>query len=138
MEKGTDDRFKRGLEMLERVYGPSDAPLDEMRDSPFIKYCTEEVLGEIWSRPHLSIRDRRLATIGLTATLGRPELLEIQFIGALHHGEMTEAQLEELVLHLAIYAGVGNGSVLWTSMRSAVKKFKAAQGKAVPVNVPKG
>jgi len=65
----------------------------------------DHLFGEIWTRPALDIRDRRLMTIGVLAALGQAQLLEIQFRSALDRDELTEEQVRETVLHLTHYIG---------------------------------
>lgn len=115
-----DDAFTRGLEVFEQVYGPgSSAMMRNSRDVPLIADTVEHLFAEIWSRPHLSIRERRLLVIGATAMLGRPDLIEIQVRGAIANGEFTDAQLEEIALQLAPYAGAGNATALWRGIQAA-------------------
>ena len=75
---------------MEKVYGPNIKPMMEpLRDVPFPSKTAEILFGEIWSRPQLSIRDRRLLVIGATAMLGRADLIEQQVAGALLNKELT-------------------------------------------------
>ncbi|EEA02629.1 hypothetical protein BH160DRAFT_2079 [Burkholderia sp. H160] len=73
---------------------PADADLP-----PYLDATARIVFGEIWSRPGLSIRDRRLLVIGTTAQMMRRELLETQVVGALANKEFAVNQLHEAVLH---------------------------------------
>ena len=68
-----DDKFgdldstrRKGLETMEAVYGfdMSDGPGD------FFAYTADHLFADIWNRPGLSIRDRRLLLIGLLAGRG--------------------------------------------------------------------
>ena len=52
--------------------------MEPLRDVPFPSKTAEILFGEIWNRPQLSIRDRRLLVIGATAMLGRADLIEQQ------------------------------------------------------------
>ena len=68
-------------------------------------FTVDHLFGEVWTRPGLDIRDRRLMTIGVLAALGQSQLVEIQFTSALERGELTEDQVRETVVHLAHYIG---------------------------------
>jgi alkylhydroperoxidase/carboxymuconolactone decarboxylase family protein YurZ len=115
-------RFNRGLDMMQKVYGPSIKPMIEpLRDVPFPSKTAEILFGEIWSRPQLSIRDRRLLVIGATAMLGRADLIEQQVAGALVNKELTAEQLEEAVLQLWFYTGAGNATAVWRGVQAALK-----------------
>lgn len=121
------DRRERGLAMMDRTYGAGFSTLvPEGSAVPSFGFTVEHLFAEIWARPYLNLRDRRLLTLGVTATLGRPELLEVQLRGALANRELTIEQLRELVLHLHPYTGWGNGTVL----QSTVEKLIAQQEKA--------
>ena len=60
--------------------------------------------GEVWARPGLAKRDRRLVTIALLAGLGRADELEMHTREALADG-VTEEELKAVLLHVAAYAG---------------------------------
>jgi 3-oxoadipate enol-lactonase/4-carboxymuconolactone decarboxylase len=61
--------------------------------------------GEVWARPGLDRRTRRLLTIALMVALNRPEELEMHVAAALDDG-VSEDELKEVLLHVAVYAGV--------------------------------
>jgi alkylhydroperoxidase/carboxymuconolactone decarboxylase family protein YurZ len=93
-----------GAATMEQVYGFS---VDEERlDASLIaRYTLEHLFPRVWARPGLSIRDRRLLTMGAVAALGCGELWELQLRQALRNGEVTVEQMQEMVLHMAHYIG---------------------------------
>ncbi len=93
----------RGMAKMQEVYGFSVDP-DQIA-GPYVDFTVDHLFGEVWTRPELDIRDRRLMTIGVLAALGQPQLLEIQFNSALDRDELTEEQVRETVLHLTHYIG---------------------------------
>jgi 4-carboxymuconolactone decarboxylase len=93
----------RGMAKMQEVYGFSVDP-DEIA-GPYVDFTVDHLFGEVWTRPELDIRDRRLMTIGVLAALDQPQLMEIQFRSALERGELTEEQVRETVLHLTHYIG---------------------------------
>jgi 4-carboxymuconolactone decarboxylase len=106
--------------MMDRVYGPDyhkQVP-PEAESFPSAEETVRHLFGEIWSRPGLALRDRRLIVLGATAMLGRPDLLETQVRGALQAGDLTAEELREIVLHLHFYVGWPNA----TSLQAAVEK----------------
>lgn len=115
---------ERGLAMLDAVYGPgASAMMQDSLGEPFTATTVDALFADVWSRPHLSIRDRRLLVLGATAMLGRPDLIEVQVRGALLNGELNDDQLRELVLHLAYYTGWGNATALHKGIEAAKKKL---------------
>jgi 4-carboxymuconolactone decarboxylase len=97
-------RRERGLAKFNEVYcGALPAPPPGAL--AFFDVMLEQLFGEVWTRPELSQRDRRLLTMGVIAALGEREAFAIQVRSALRNGELTAAQLRETVIHLAQYAG---------------------------------
>src|SRR5579863_9809157 len=106
--------------MMDRVYGPGFAASMPARVHPLSRETVEHLFAEIWSRPGLSIRDRRMLVLGATAALGRADLLEVQIRGALVNEELTEEQLHEAVLHLSFYVGVPNATAMHRAALAAL------------------
>ncbi len=104
----TDDRRRRGLERMEEVYGW------EMKDGPgdFFGYTADHLFADIWSRPGLTIEQRRLLLIGLLAGAGRFDVLGIQLEAALKRGDLDATELREIVVFLAHYAGWPTGATM--------------------------
>jgi 4-carboxymuconolactone decarboxylase len=67
---------------------------------------TRYAWGEIWTRPGLDERCRRVLAIGTMVALGRWEELRLHVRAALEHGGMTASDLKEVLLQQAIYCGV--------------------------------
>jgi 4-carboxymuconolactone decarboxylase len=88
---------------MQEVYGFSVDP-DQIA-GPYVDFTVDHLFGEVWTRPELDVRDRRLMTIGVLAALDQPQLMEIQFRSALEREELTEDQVREAVLHLTHYVG---------------------------------
>jgi 4-carboxymuconolactone decarboxylase len=107
-----DDAFARGLEMMDRVYGEGFSRTVPRTSDPLGNEVVAHVFGDVWSRPGLSIRDRRLLVIGATAALGRADLLEVQVRGALANNELSEEELREIPLQLMYYLGIGNAGLI--------------------------
>jgi 4-carboxymuconolactone decarboxylase len=121
-----NENRERGLRAMGEVYGTAfdmdgasfaEAPAES---KPFFESTVDHLFGEIWARPGLSIRDRRLLTIGATAALGRADLIEVQIAGALVHNELDEEQIGEIVLHLAHYTGWPNGVAVQEGAKRAL------------------
>ena len=68
----------------------------------------------------------RLLLIGVTATLGREDLIVVQARAALVNEELTEAQLDEMVLFLAFYVGWCNSGPLHSGVIKARQQFQDA------------
>jgi 4-carboxymuconolactone decarboxylase len=120
------DAWRAGSEMMDAVYGPGfSARLPQGERSPFRRDTVEHLFANVWSRPGLSVRDRRLLVIGATAALGRSDLIRVQALGALRNDELDPSQLEEALLHLAYYVGWGNASAIGEGFAAALADLAA-------------
>ncbi len=125
-QKTADERYQAGLDMVDKVYGAGySATMTPMKGMPFVDETVNHLFGEIWSRPGLSIRDRRLLVIGATAMLGREDLIETQVKGGILNGEFTDEQLDEIPLLMLFYAGAGNTTMTFRGIQAARAGAKA-------------
>ena len=73
--------------------------------APKLVALTDDVLfGDIWRRAELAPRDRSLVTVAALITNGSTEQLRGHLQRAKDNG-LTEAELKEVIIHLAFYAG---------------------------------
>ena len=109
---------RRGLEKMEEVYGfeMSDG------DGDFFRYTADHLFGDIWQRPGLSDRDRRLLLIGLLAGTGGHDVLGIQVPAAHANGELDDRALREIVVFLCHYAGWPVGARLNSLVEETIGK----------------
>lgn len=122
------ERRRRGRAKMAEVYGFEVDPAQV--EGPYVAMTVDHLFGEVWTRPALDVRDRRLLTVGVLAALGQQALLEVQFRSALARGELDAEQLRELVVHLAHYVGWP----LSTGVNQAVERVlgEAAAAAAAP------
>ena len=99
-----EDRFQRGVEMIEKVYA-GDVIVPPKGAMAFSDLMTESLFAEVWTREELSMRDRRLILLGVIGALGEKDTFAIHSKAALKNGELTPEELRELVIVLANYAG---------------------------------
>jgi 4-carboxymuconolactone decarboxylase len=99
---------RRGLEKMEQVYGfdLTDG------DGDFFGYTADHLFADVWNRPGLSDRDRRLLLIGMLAGQGAADVLGIQVPAAYANGELDDEALREIVIFVCHYAGWPNGARL--------------------------
>lgn len=74
-------------------------------DRDFQAYLTHAAWGGVWARPHFDRRTRSIVTVALLAALGREHELALH-VRAMKRTGATAADLTELLLHVAVYAGV--------------------------------
>ena len=115
-----------GLEKMEQVYG------FDMTDGAgdFFAITADHLFADIWTRPGLSDRDRRLLLIGLLAGSGGHDVLTIQIPAAYAAGELDDLQLREIVIFLCHYAGWPNGARINSIVEDTIAKAARAAAKA--------
>ncbi len=112
-------RRKRGLDKFNKVYcGDIPAPPEGALD--FFDIMLEQLFAEVWTRPALSQRDRRLVTMGVIAALGERDTFAIQLRSALKNDELTPEQCREMIIHLAQYAGYPRAAGLVGEVEKAI------------------
>ena len=102
-------RRANGIDLLRTLGGGSYDPARAAtamvrRHGALGTFAVDHVLGNLWSRPQLSRRDRSLIVVTFLATIGSIEELRSHVGGALQHG-VTRAEIEEVILQVAGYAG---------------------------------
>ncbi|MQY20965.1 NAD(P)-binding domain-containing protein [Nocardia macrotermitis] len=108
-----DQPRDRGLAMMDRVYGGGFSQLVPQDTTiPSIEHTVDQLFAQVWARPYLTLRDRRLLTFGVTAMRDRGDMLRVQLTGALANHEFTVDQLREIVVHLHYYTGWPAGSTV--------------------------
>lgn len=103
------DRYREGMKTRREVLGDSYVDNAERNrtafDEPFQTLITETAWGSVWSRPTMTRRERSIVTIALLAALGHDEEVAMHVRATANTGATPE-DLQEAMLHVAIYAGV--------------------------------
>ncbi len=74
--------------------------------APFQDLATRVAWGGLWSRDGLAKPDRSLVTIAILAALGRTGELRMHLRSALMRTGVNRDELVEVLLHVAVYAGL--------------------------------
>jgi 4-carboxymuconolactone decarboxylase len=72
---------------------------------PFQDFITRYAWGDVWSRPGLSRGERSMITLAMLAALQHENELAMHVRAALRNG-LTPEQIQEVLLQVAVYAGV--------------------------------
>ncbi len=105
----TDPVHEAGMTVRREVLG--DAHVDRAIErtteltAPFQDFITRYAWGSVWTREGLPRSTRSAITLAVLAALGRENEIEMHVRGALRNG-MTPAEIGEVLLHTAVYAGV--------------------------------
>jgi 4-carboxymuconolactone decarboxylase len=73
--------------------------------APFQDFLTRYAWGELWTGEGLSKPERSLITLAILAALGRDQELALHIRAALRNG-LTPEDIREVLMHVAVYAGV--------------------------------
>ena len=116
-------RRKRGLKWFNEVYGGVvPVPPGELFDD-FVANVMDNLFADIWSRPGLSVRDRRLVIMGVLAALGEGETLAIQVRAALAKQELNAQQMREILILLTQYIGFPRTQRIRVPAEAALKEM---------------
>lgn len=108
--EASETLFEAGLHNRRRILG--DAWVDESLatrtpfNADFQAFITRIAWNEIWGRPGLDDRTRRLLVLAITASLGRWEEFLLHVRAGLARDGFTRDELKETLMQIAIYAGV--------------------------------
>ncbi|MCP3857701.1 MAG: hypothetical protein GY698_23750 [Actinomycetia bacterium] len=106
--RSSDNRREAGLDVMSTLTGQTiDASVVdamEQRWGPLGTWATDHVLGDLWSRPQLSRRDRSMIVVTFLIVVGGDGELRAHARGALNHG-VTRAEIDEILVQCASYAG---------------------------------
>ena len=103
-----DERYENGLTVRKAVLGDAhvERSLAKRNDfnTEFQALITRYAWGEIWTRPGLDERTRRVLVIGTMLALGRWEEFVMHAKAAMAEGGFTADDLKEIVLQQAASA----------------------------------
>jgi 4-carboxymuconolactone decarboxylase len=107
-----DDQERRAGGMIQRRKILGDVWVDKSIanrngfNADFQDLITRYAWGEIWTRPHLDERTRRVLVIGTMMALGQWDEYRLHVRAALAEGGFTLDDIKEILLQQAIYCGV--------------------------------
>ena len=116
-----EDRFKHAAETYRRFVPdaePARALAGMERSMGALGTFAFTAVGEMWDRPQLNRRDRSLMIIAVLAAQSRDEELVLHTRIGFRHG-LERAEIEEINLHIAAYAG-------FPAAMAAIRRMDAA------------
>lgn len=124
----TED-FEIGLEIRKKVVGAdyveaSMANADDF-NRDFQELVTSYCWGAVWGRDGLTHKTRSMLNVAMLAALPRPHELKLHVKGALRNGVTTD-EIREILMQVAIYAGVPTGVDGFRIAREAINEFNDA------------
>jgi 4-carboxymuconolactone decarboxylase len=106
----TDDPLhEAGMKVRREVLGDEhvDRAIAGTTDftAPFQDFITKMAWGSVWTRDGLDRRTRSAVTLAVLTALGREHELAMHVRAGVRNG-LTEAEISEILLNTAVYAGV--------------------------------
>jgi 4-carboxymuconolactone decarboxylase len=114
-----------GRAHVDRSLAEADAFTAEFQD-----LITRYVWGEIWTRPGLEVRTRRILVLGTLIALSRWDELRLHARAALQSGDLSSADLKEIVLQQCMYCGVPAARTAFEALRELVAEHGASTSGA--------
>jgi 4-carboxymuconolactone decarboxylase len=113
----SESRRERGQRMMQEVMGvPKFPPPDA-----YTEFTVDALFGDVWSRPGLSRKERRLITLAVAGMTGVQGAIEGHMRAALSSGDVSRETMLEFVIHFAHYGGWP----LSTNLHAALQKVGA-------------
>lgn len=110
-----DEHFDAGMRLLTEMGRETTMKDHKALSEDLYRYSVGFLFGEIWQRPHLSLRDRQLITLAANIAMSRPTGSHSHFRSAKKIG-MTHEEIMEVIIHVGMYTG-------WPCMSHAVKQY---------------
>ena len=118
------ERRDLGTKTRRRVLGDAHVDRAAAQTSPltedFQDLITRYAWGEIWTRPGLDERTRRVLVLGTLVALGRFDEFRMHARAALAEGGFSADDLKEIVLQQAVYCGVPAANSAFEVLREVV------------------
>lgn len=120
-----ESRYDTGIKTRKEVLGDEYVEQALARttafDADFQRIITEMAWGSVWSRPDLDRRTRSLVTVAILAALGREELT-LHMRAAIENVGVDPREIAEVLLHVAVYAGVPAANSAFATARKIVNQ----------------
>ena len=125
-----DKTFEQGMKVRRAVLGDAHverALADETPfDADFQRFITETAWGSVWARPGLDHRTRHLVTLAMLAALGKEHELAMH-IRATQNTGVTQEELKEVFMQVAVYAGVPAANTAFSIAKSVYAEISGKE-----------
>ena len=123
------ERTRRGMKVRREVLGDDHVDRAVAATTPFTEpfqdFITRYAWGDIWSRPGLSRAERSLVTLAVLAAMQHEHELAMHVKAAVRNG-LTAEQIREVLLQVAVYAGVPTANRAFPAAQRALAEAHAA------------
>ena len=124
------DAYSKGMKTRRKVLGDEWVDRAERSktafNAEFQELITRYAWNEIWNRPGLEHKVRRMLVIAMTVALGRWEEFKLHARAGLQSGDLTQDDLKEVLLQSAVYCGVPAANTAFREAREVIEQLAAA------------
>ena len=114
-----DELRRKGLEKMNEVYGWE---MPNIEGDAYFDLTVDHLFGSIWTRPGLSRKTRSMLTIAMLAALGHEQELKLHIRATVNTG-VTPAEVKEILMQTAVYAGVPAANSAFQHARSVYEEI---------------
>jgi len=122
-----DELYEEGMRMRRSILGDEHVDRAEANktsfDADFQQFLVETAWGAVWPRPGLDLRSRHLITIAMLAALGKEHELGMH-IRATQNTGVTQDEVKETLLQVALYAGIPAANSAYAIAKSVYEDMK--------------
>ncbi|MEN4479315.1 carboxymuconolactone decarboxylase family protein [Mycolicibacterium cosmeticum] len=104
--------------------------------SPATEGLLDFVYAQVWQRPALTRRDRRFVTLACVAAADAEGPLRDHVYAALNSGDVSITEMQETVLHFAVYGGWPKASRFNMVVDEQWERIHRERGETVPSPQP--
>jgi 4-carboxymuconolactone decarboxylase len=119
--------YERGMKTRRKVLGDDWVDSAERNknefNAEFQELLTRYAWDEIWNRPALDHRTRRMIVIAQCAAMGRWEEFKLHSRAALEKGDLSQGDLKEVLLQTAVYCGVPTANTAFREVRDVIAEL---------------
>jgi 3-oxoadipate enol-lactonase/4-carboxymuconolactone decarboxylase len=121
--------YQAGLAVRRKILG--DAWVDNSLaartafTTDFQDMITRNVWNEIWNRPGLDHKTRRLLVVAITASLGAWEEFRLHIRAGLEQKGFSEDELKEVLLQVAAYAGAPAANTAFAEASKVIESLRS-------------
>jgi 4-carboxymuconolactone decarboxylase len=119
--------YERGMKTRRKVLGDEWVDRAERNkndfNAEFQELLTRYAWDEIWNRPGLDHRTRRMLVLAMTAAIGRWEEFKLHTRAALQSKDLSQNDVKEVLLQAAVYCGVPTANTAFREAREVIAEL---------------
>jgi 4-carboxymuconolactone decarboxylase len=127
------DAYERGMKTRRKVLGDEWVDRAESTKTGFNEdfqaLITRYAWDEIWNRPRIPHKVRRMIVIAQMVALGHWEEFSLHVGAALRSGDLDEEDLKEVLLQSAIYCGVPAANHAFKEARAIIDSLAGRKAR---------